>query len=306
VTIDLFIYLKESGLVAINTEPKILAMMTFNYHTIEKGLSMQDIRYGFGQLKVSTLLGRVKKYVKYGYDTNASQFIAACSVLAKYYQLHQNNSHDISHFFTKKDYDLIRRFSDPNIGGSITLSSNTYFSNCKGDYSRFSISRHSIRNFTPQPIELDKIKNAVNLAKHCPSACNRQSTKVYLVQDKSKIGKILTVQKGIDATAAFIHQLLVVTSNRNCFFTSGERNQHFVDGGIFLQSLLMSLHYQGIGACPLHWSLNIRQDNFIKRLIKFSNGEKVIALIAIGNVEKNFKVPASHRKTLDEIFTVVQ
>ncbi len=304
--IDLFIYLKQSGLVTINTEPKLLAAMTFNYHTIEKGLSMQEIRYGFGQLKVSTLLGRIKTFLKSGYNIHASQFIAACSVLAKYYELHHEKNHDISFFFSPKEYDLVHRFSDPNIGGCIEFDSKSYFSKHKDDYGDFSKSRHSIRDFIQQPVELEKIKNAVNLAKHCPSACNRQAAKVYLVENKPKIEKILSVQKGIDATAELVHQLLVITSNRNCFLTSGERNQHFVDGGIFLQSLLMSLHYQKIGACPLHWSLNVWQDNIIRNLIKFSTGEKVIALVAIGNVKKQFKVPASHRKELDEIFSVIQ
>ncbi|NOQ24390.1 MAG: hypothetical protein GQ564_03425 [Bacteroidales bacterium] len=306
VLIDLIIFLRRSSIILVETEEKMLALMTYNYHTIEKGLSMKDIRYGFGQIKVNTLLDRVKKYLAKDFNVNKSQFIASCSVLDKYYVLHEDIDFDISRYFSYIDYTLIKKYANSVIGGAINIDSKDYFSKNKSDYENFSKSRHSIRNFSLEPIGIDKISKAVNLAKYCPSACNRQSVKVYLVNKKEEIREILRTQKGILSTSELVNQLLVITADRGYFFTSGERNQHFVDGGIFLQSLLLSLHYKEIAACPLHWSLNIKQDNKIRSIVKFSKGEKVISLIAVGNIVKNIRVPASYRKPLNEIFSVVK
>ena len=304
--IDLVVYTTHSGLIFRNREKTIGALITFNYHSIEKGLSMPVIKYGFGQEKIKLLIRMIKDYIKNDYNVYYSQFIAACSVLAKYYLFHADAKYDISRFFKDADYQIIRRYSDSNIGGSTEIDGKSYFGEVRSDYINFSKSRHSIRNFNSIPVDVNKIENAVNLAKYCPSACNRQSSKVYLVQNKLVISEILKIQQGINATSDFIYQLLVVTSNRSYFFTSGERNQHFIDGGIFLHSLLLALHYEQIAACPLHWSLNYREDNKIKKIVGLSDGEKVIALVAIGNVEAKFKVPASHRKNIGELFSVVE
>lgn len=306
VIFDLYLYIKHSSLIFVNNQVKLLALMTYNYHTLEKGLSMKSIRHGYGKQKVISLLERTKKYVMQGYDVNLSQFIASCSVLDKYYTFHQEVKYNISDYFSLSDYELIKKYSKENIGGTMNISVSDYFLSSKLNYRDFSLSRHSIRSFSTELIEQKKIERAINLAKHCPSACNRQSTKVYLIENSKAIKKILEIQKGINATANEVHQLLVITSNRNYFFTSGERYQIFVDGGIFIQSVLMSLHFEEIAACPLHWSLNMRQDNRIKEIVKFGSGEKVISLIAIGNLAQDMKVPASHRKEIGEIFNIVK
>ncbi|WP_423127238.1 nitroreductase family protein [Gaoshiqia sp. Z1-71] len=304
--IDFVVYTMHSGLVFRYREKTMGALITYNYHSIEKGLSMPVTKYGFGQEKIKVLIRMIKYYVKNNYNIHYSQFVAACSVLAKYYLFHANAKYDISEFFKDADYQEIKRYSDSTVGGSMVIDGKSYFEGVRFDYINFSKSRHSIRNFSSIPVDVGKVENAVNLAKYCPSACNRQSSKVYLVQNKIAISEILKIQKGINATAELIYQLLVVTSSRSYFFTSGERNQHFIDGGIFLHSLLLALHYERIASCPLHWSLNFREDNKIKRIIGLSNGEKVIALVAIGNVEDTFKVPASHRKNIGELFSVVE
>lgn len=302
---DLINYIIHSGLVFRNNEKKLEGLITYNYHSIEKGFSMPIIKYGFGQEKIKALIKLVFAYISKNNNTGSSQFVAGCSVLVKYYILHKEAKFDISSFFKEGDYEELRKYSDPEIGGSITIDEKNYFIEPCPDYSHFSRSRHSVRYFSPEQIEMGKIEKAIDLARFCPSACNRQASKVYLVEDRNKISDILKIQKGLLATEDFVSQLLVVTSNRNYFFTSGERNQLFIDGGIFLQSMLLALHHEKIAACPLHWSLSFREDFKIKKMLKLSNGEKVISLIAIGNVANNFKVPASHRRGIDEILTII-
>ena len=303
--IDYFFYIKESGIFNENRKEKLLAKITYNYHSIEKGLSMPSLKLGFGKKKIEKLKKFIKTYLDKDYDVLSSQFIAGCSVLAKYFEIHKKNTFEVEDFFNFEEYRLMKSYSKDTIGGTIKIFKTEYFSKVTNSFNEFVTSRHSIRYFSEELIEIEKIKDAVELANFCPSACNRQSCKVYSVGDKSKVELILNIQKGVDSTAKLIHQLLIITSNRNNFFTSGERNQLYVDGGIFLESLLLSLHYKKIAACPLHWSLNYSHDKKIKNLIGLSSGEKVIALIAIGSLKDDLKVPSSCRKQIDEFFVEV-
>ena len=47
-----------------------------------------------------------------------------------------------------------------------------------------------------------------------------------------KIDKVLQLQGGLTGYTNGISQLMIVVSDRNYFYSVGERNQH-VDGGIF-------------------------------------------------------------------------
>jgi len=304
--IDYLLYVCESGMFTEGNQQKLISKITFNYHTLEKGFSMPNLRYGFGKVKVKIILSRIKKYINNGYNIKASQFVAACSVLTKYYEVHEKEAFDVSSYYSNEDYLLIKEYADRNIGGALETSKNDYFQFINSNYEEFSKSRHSVRNFTSELVEVTLVEKAVEIAKFCPSACNRQTSKVYYIEDSKKIENILKIQKGINATSETIRQLLVVTADRNSFFTSGERNQYYIDGGIFLQSLLLSLHYQSVAACPLHWSLNFAQDKQLKRVIGMNSGEKAVALVAIGNVEEMFKVPFSQRKSISEILVKVK
>jgi hypothetical protein len=276
--IDYFIYLKDSGIFYKNNEEKLLAYITFTYHTIEKGFSMPQLRYGFGKKKVEVLLDNVLIYLARNYNTTRSQFIAACSVLEKYYKVHSENNFNIGNYFQEEKLVIISQYAKTDIGGAIELEQEEYFSPNVINFEKFVKSRRSVRYFSKNKVEIEKIEKAVELANFCPSACNRQSSKVYLINIQEKVDKILNIQKGVLATANQIHQLLVVTSSRNYFFTSGERNQMFVDGGIFLESLLLCLHNEEIASCPLHWSLNFTHDKKIAEIAGLSKGDKVIAL----------------------------
>ena len=303
--IDYYVFLFYSSIIFNKKSHKLLALITYNYHTIEKGLSMQDIRYKFGINKVRTLISRISNYIKLGYDTTDTQFIAGCNVLLKYYDLHQDNNIDISQYFPRNDYNKLLKYRYDEVGGTIQHDCNNYFSKSDNNYEEFSKSRHSIRSFSDRPVETTKIIESIEIAKYCPSACNRQSSKVYFIDNPYKVKKILQTQGGTNATIPHINQLLVISSDRGFFFTSGERNQHLIDGGIFLESMLLSLHHLKIATCPLHWSLNYWKEKSVKRMLSLSKSEKIIALIAIGYIDNQFKTPASQRKNIQELFHTI-
>lgn len=60
------------------------ACITRLYHTIEKGLSYENYRPGFGQDNINSLLTAMENYASSGYDTNAFFYETALSTLNMY------------------------------------------------------------------------------------------------------------------------------------------------------------------------------------------------------------------------------
>lgn len=274
------------------------------YHSLEKGFLHKNLRLGFAKDKVKELLSYLN-------DENVSnhlmrsQISAACMCLMKYYQLHKEKSFDISAYYSIDDYNFIKKFALKNQSPVIEKSSSNFFKKSKSDFLNFSSSRSSVRHYNGEIIPDEIMHDVISIAKNAPSVCNRQGTKVYLLNKAEHIEKILNIQGGLKGFMQNINQVLVVTGNRNGFYEIGERNQLFVDGGLFLMNLLYGLHYNNIAACPAHWCYEDSADDQVREILGMSQSEKIICLITIGKPEDDFKITLSHRRDNSEILSII-
>ncbi len=305
VFIDFAKYYKHSSLVKVDNFKKVEANIILNYHAIEKGFLHSKIRSQFGVVRVVELLKLLKSPCIVDRDIYKSQIQAAYLALCKYYEYHSSINVDISSYFPEKDYINLKEKC--NLNNDI-VSINEYENlrqSSNDNFLLFSKSRKSIREYTGEKISIEKILSVIELAKSAPSVCNRQPSKVYLIENKSKIDDICKIQGGLGGFTENITQLLVLTVDRSYFYSVGERNQMFIDGGIFLMNLLYSLHFYEIAACPAHWALNFEDDIKIKRIIQLSESEKVICIISIGIPKNKIKSTMSLRRDNNEVLDVV-
>ncbi len=150
------------------------------------------------------------------------------------------------------------------------------------------------------------IKKAIKLATHSPSSCNRQPWKTYVVTRKSIIHNILSIQNGNKGFGKSADKLIVVTSDLNCYFGINERNQAFIDGGMYSMSLLYTLHSYGIAACSLNWAYSAKQDLGIRKIVPINKSEVINLIIAIGSYPKGeYRVARSRRTKTDRVFKVL-
>ncbi|NMC40998.1 MAG: nitroreductase family protein [Bacteroidales bacterium] len=303
---DTYAYLVHSGVISRSSEQKIEGKLIFYYHSIEKGLINDPIRYKFGTQKIRQLVNYLNLWTRRGYNTSNSQFVSACSVLCSYFELHDANTIDISDIISEEEYRKIKLFADGKSGGVIESDPSRFFSNTSAGFKEFSGSRHSVRHFNGEEIPVNLIIDVINIARNAPSVCNRQSARVILVNNKKLLQEVLRIQGGLNASADTVSQLFVVTSVRGLFVSEGERNQMYTDGGIFLLNLLYSLHYHNIAACPLHAAFDSGKEIRIKRMLQISPEEKIIAFVAFGFPSDNFKVPFSRRKEISEILRIIK
>ena len=305
---DLSLYSKHSIIYSLDTPNKLECQLILYYHSIEKGFLFKNTKPRFAKdiiLNIHPLLNdeSIKNLV------NRTQISTAYKVMCQYYELHQRLEVDIEDIFTQEQYknykSILSANYDSEFHGAIDYTKDEFYSLADSDFGQFSSSRKSIRDFTGEIVPIDSIKNAVQIAINTPSSCNRQSSKVYLVEDKVKIDKILAIQAGMNGFTDNINQLLIVTVDRNYFFSIGERNQFYIDGGMFLMNLLYGLHFNKIACCPANWGKIKQHEDLLDKIIKIPESEKIICLVPIGIAESKFRVTLSKRRDLQEVLKLI-
>lgn len=299
------LFYKHSTVFKQNTFNKIESRIVLCYHGLEKGFLHQNFKYRFGEAGVKELVKLLK--LEFVIKNNKkSQIASAYLSICKYYERHEKNNIDISDYFGRSDYMHFKGLSTLKTDITKNHNRNSYFANAASNFDVFSNSRDSVRSFTGEMVSLETINKVIDLAKNAPSVCNRQPTKVYYVGNKEKIDNVLSIQGGLTGYSSEITQVLIIVSDRNYFYSVGERNQLYIDGGIFVMNLLYALHFYKIGACPAHWGHNCEKDTQIQKEIALSDSEKVICIVPIGIPKDEFKTTLSLRRSNDEILKIVE
>lgn len=301
---DFRLYLKHSNVFRVDNLNKKEAKLILDYHALEKGMLFQDMKAGFGKDR----LIRLHQYLKDAdvmKNISRTQIRVAFQVMCKYYELHKEKNLDISKIFSDDQYAAYKKLLNTDykvdFQGVIAYNKSTFYHNNDKSFDVFASSRKSIRNFTGEKVDKSSINKAVELALTSPSVCNRQASRVYLIENKEKIDKILDIQGGFRGYSNKVHQLLIVTNDRNYYYTVGERNQFYIDGGIFLMNLLYSLHFYKIANCPANWGKTIEYESKLDQVIKIPKSEKIICMVPIGIAVDEFRVTLSKRRNLEEV-----
>jgi nitroreductase len=301
---DLKRFIIHSGTSVQNDQRKLLGKIIAHYHVIEKGISFVDMRPGFGRDVITNLIVLINRYIDKKYDRSELQFITACSVLTKYININEAVGEDLGKIkgnIPREVYEL----ATGRFGGSQTVYRKDILDAVNIDFKSFFNSRHSIREFSDADVNNDLILDALNVAKKYPSVCNRQAIRVYLVDSKESVRKHLEYQNGNRGFREKINKLLVITADLSVFENANERNQPFIDGGIYLMGLLLSLHSQGLGAVALNWSMDVKEDKCYRYFSCIKDSEVIISFVAVGHLNDEMKIPKSERNSVDDILTVI-
>jgi nitroreductase len=297
-------YLEFSATEHIDKPVKIVGRIVWDYHSIEKGLTMPEFRPGFGQPKLRELIDKCVNYIRQ-FGDNEPQVRNGAGVAFEYLKKHREIGFDLDKSLVAKIEGLQALMANVEATQQIQTTRTAYFAKADASFAEFSESRKSIRNFTDENISEASMLAAIDLAKNAPSACNRQTARTYLIQDKDKIANILSVQNGNRGFGHLSNKLIVVTAELGVFKDSMERNQAFIDGGIFAQNLLYALHANKIGACILNCSHNHDRDKMMARACQSKPSEVFIAIIVCGQPPDNFSIAASHRNALSYYNTII-
>ena len=298
-------YLKSNG--RVKTTYQLLALIQADAHKVEKALAITNPRPGFGVAVVKRLIANVEEYYqRFGFNSRLD--IAYC-VMQKYVDFNIKN-----HSLDKELCDLLEdlentifefKNSKNEAAGVIHYTKEEYLAKTKMDLEDFFMGRYSMRQFSDQALELKDLQKAIYLASKTPSVCNRQCYHAFIAQGKEKASSVLSYQLGNRGFGDQVDSVITVTADLSCFFSSSERNQAWIDGGLYAMSVIYALHSLGIASCPLNWSVNPKRDLALKNASGIPHSHSIIMMIACGNLKDEFSVAQSKRKPMDELCTIM-
>lgn len=271
------------------------------FHGFEKGMSLTEPRPGFGADKARLLIEKIEEFQKHHGLT--AMAITAIDVLRAYRNF--NSQHQVSQPWLD---EWLSRFSQEGgalgegLGGTTALDREEILAGISSGGPDFFRTRHSIRQFSSDPVPLDDIKKAIEIAQKTPSACNRQGQHAYVFKNAMDA---LKWQPGNNGFGHLASRAIIITCDLQAFSGSGERYQCWIDGGMFAMSVIYALHSMGYGSCALAWSAQSAQDKRMRNSLGIPDSHAVIMMIAVGNLPPKFQVAKSTRFPISEILHMI-
>ena len=269
-------------------------------HRIEKGLTIQNPRRLWGWNKIEKLVNLLEKELAapvphhFALETGAS-------VLKAYVDAKKRTGDQAE---TERALKLLERaptvrdyLKTVSVAGGarhLHIQDVTLPEGLEWTRKLFS-TRHSIRDFSDRPVPREALLQAVQLALLCPSACNRQPLKVYVLDGKCRqdlgCGNTYNADK-----------FLVVTGEINAF-TRAEYGDWIVSSTIFATYLVLALHALGIGSCMMKKELHLGSPytDFLRKTCHIPRNEKIVLELAVGYYKDSFAVACSNRKDAKDV-----
>ena len=277
------------------SEIKSLAEISLLMHALEKGLSFSEKKAEFGREKAQALVRILRTHIeKYGLN---DRVYVALSILNVYLA----DSHSTGQPEIRNEIlTLIESYSskmDFCHGGAKHVEIPD-FNLSYEQLLAFFESRISVRDYADTPITDTEIEGAKRIAMTTPSACNRQASRVYTIRNKETMMRLFALQGGDQGWCNHAAAVFIVTTDLSFFGGYYERNQVYIDGGLFAMNFMMGLHAQKIASCYKMYLRNPQMDRDVKRLCGISESEIPIVLILAGHYLPSALSPISHKYIL--------
>lgn len=296
----------QNGRPLRNTDTARAHMLRIS-HALEKGMVLPTPRPGFGQDKINQLIGIIG-------ETSARWNVShvekiAFATIERVVEFH--NARDLRLPEISAQLGALKaRF--PELGesagieaGALTVRKADLIASLPNDPDAFFGSRRSVRLFGPrETFDFSCLEHAVRLAQRSPSVCNRQTGKAYIFTKSSDIDLLLSYQDGNKGFGNTASALVVCTSDLSNFYKVGERNQGFVDGGLFAMTLVYAFHALGVGTCMLNWSQSAHSDRSFRKVCKIPEKEVIITMIAVGPLREEYQVAQSPRREPSDVLFI--
>ena len=279
---------------------QLTSRIMYNVHALEKGLAQAPHwKPGRGRKALRNLNDAMAMYRRQGFEESDFAFLEGLSIIQRYVERHVEHPEDIASIATIVDSSLLRSdLSTQGLTGLKRIRRAEKIDNATRGFYALSQGRSSVRIFTGEPIETDRVMNALRNAEKTPSVCNRQGWRVYWTEDKELAGKVLKHQRGFGASQ-LPEVLLAITVSNSTFISPVERNQGFIDGGLYSMSVLYGLEAEGLAAVPLNACLYAKDRSAIRDLLSIDPSEEITMFIAIGDMPDEVAVPVSDRRPVD-------
>ncbi|CAN0627620.1 Nitroreductase domain-containing protein [Burkholderia multivorans] len=281
---------------------KLSSELIFQYHKLEKGLCIPGKKRFFGAEPAFCTVRLVNAWGAAGYPTHDSIYVAALETLRAYRaRLDVTPPPDDIAARLTGDIDACLA-NRPLVPAMTTPIPHTVVSPGTFDVLRdLCIARRSVRSYRERPVPTGEVKAAIAVAQLSPSACNRQPWRVHLYQDREKIDAMLALQNGNAGFGRYIQMLLVIAADSHSFFDGSERNEPYIDAGLFSMTLILALQARGLSSCCLNWCVAPETDLEAHRRGGIPENERIVMFLAVGYAADEAVVPRSVRRSIESL-----
>lgn len=289
---------------------KLEAKLTLHYHSIEKGLTNREFRYGFGKRAITELTYSLDLYIKNGFPLNNQRVISSIRVLENYVNVHKENSSNVNIDFVEKKLRYYKNMLLDNNVSYVYKSQTIYHLNNKEKFKSLKENtnrRRSVREYKEEIVQRNIVDEIISEAQYTPSVCNRQPWKVIYITDKNKIIEILKLQNGMNMSRINkVNNLFVIGVDLRYFANGFERHEPYIAGGMYTMNILNQIHTKNLGACALNSSMSKKTATRIRAILKLHKSIDITNFVTFGYKLDNYKTPASDRDSISKIFTVIE
>lgn len=287
---------------------RIFGELLRNVHSIEKGLSLHKIRPGFGYEKIMEAFGYAKKLTELKnikYNEAIHMFVNAIEMYLLYHDEIGYNDKKIENIKEYK-HELIGRISQDKeispIGGYQFVTKKEFSEEEYNVIKSLIYERHSVREFSKEPIDMQKLYNALEMAHHCPSACNRQGYRVHIIS-KNFFHVFNKWFDGVGGFAEELDKIILITGDLSVY-RLGETMQYVVSASVYAAYLTLTLQAEGIGCCFIQRPVVITDEwKRVRNELNIPGDEQIVCALGIGSLLEKYKVPISHRLSISTIIT---
>ena len=247
------------------------AQLTKDYHRVEKGLALRAPKQPFG----ATVLDRLDMLLPVSVGAPYRPYAESARDALVAWNATGVISDEVSPLAEETD----RGVSDPDL---------------------FFTTRHSVRDYSDREVDESTLDHAVQLAINAPSVCNRQSWFVRFYREPAEVRHALSFQNG-NSGIDHVPALALITVDARLFTGSSERNQGFIEGGLFAMSLSWALHALGLDSLMLNLSISNSRMAALRAGLGLGDHELVIMMMAIGYGREGRRIARSPRRAVNEV-----
>ena len=234
---DLYLFLRHNGYSPLEERSRRLSHKTIiEAHTIEKGLTLPQPKPHFGREKIAALMDMNSDWAPPEGELSRSMLVGAL----REYQISFANVPAPDEALAQRIDGFLAIHRDTLAEGGVRHGMERQ---CQENAAaiQFLEGRFSAREFGQRALTDAEIDGIVRLAQRAPSQCNRQSSRLHVYRNPTKIRELIGLQGGGRGFAESVPTLFIVTSEITGWAGPTQRNQPYMDGGLFAMMLMLGL-----------------------------------------------------------------
>ena len=130
--------------------------------------------------------------------------------------------------------------------------------------------------------------------------------KIYFVDNsklKEQVKKFAMGLGNFDLTGV---NYFIVTFDVKAFHYSGERNQGWLNAGLFAMNFVNALHSLKIGSCFIEVGNSFKSEKELKKMLNIPECERVAVIITAGYYKKTFSILSRDRKEISMVYKKIK